>query len=117
LKDLKPNEVPALDYRTLKYHVQDLADLFKKGSFMEQKSFLQSLIKRIQVNAKIVIDYTIPLNPLEKALAASKSLPIGPNGEAICSIGKFFRILFRIQRKKKKQCGVCSTYCKITYLR
>jgi len=77
----KPKPLP-LDFATLKYHVRDLADLLKKGSFMEQKSFLQSFIKRIQVNSKLTIDYTIPVNPRGNTPATSESLPIEQNREA-----------------------------------
>ena len=48
--------------KNLKAYVEDLADLLRKGTIMEQKSFLRSFIKRIIVNhPEVTIEYKIPI--------------------------------------------------------
>jgi site-specific DNA recombinase len=56
----------------VKAYVDDLKALLSTGSIVEQKSFLRSFVKRIEVNLpQVVIDYTMPLKtqkvePLER---------------------------------------------------
>lgn len=51
-----------LDLSALKEYVGDLATLLKNGSILEQKSFLRSFIKRINVNLpQVEIEYQLPL--------------------------------------------------------
>jgi hypothetical protein len=43
-------------------YVNDLTALLSKGSIVEQKSFLRSFVKQIEVNLpQVVINYTMPL--------------------------------------------------------
>ena len=74
-------EPQPLDYSTVKTYVDDLKDLLSKGSIMEQKSFLRSFVKRIELDLpQVVIDYTVPL-PTRKAEPLSREvLPITPSG-------------------------------------
>ena len=51
-----------LNLETIQKHVSSLKELLVSSSFIEQKSFLRTFIKRIELNApKIIIDYTVPL--------------------------------------------------------
>jgi len=46
----------------VKAYVDDLSGLLSTGSIVEQKSFLRSFVKRIEVNLpQVVINYTMPL--------------------------------------------------------
>ena len=58
-------------------YVQDLKAVLSKGSFMEQKAFLRSFIKRIEFEpGQVAIDYTIPM-PIEKDRTSEREvLPI-----------------------------------------
>ena len=53
----------SLDEKTIMAYAEDLKGILGKGTIIEQKTFLQSFIKRIEVHKdKIVIDYTIPID-------------------------------------------------------
>jgi site-specific DNA recombinase len=53
---------PQVDYRQVKAAVQDLRNLLSEGAITEQKGFLRSFIRRIEVDGESVkIKYTIPL--------------------------------------------------------
>lgn len=57
----QPKATP-FDLTTLKNSVHNLAHLLGKGSIFEQKSFLQSFIKKIVVNhPEVIIHYNIPI--------------------------------------------------------
>ncbi|VEN74740.1 Serine recombinase [Candidatus Desulfarcum epimagneticum] len=73
---------PPFNQSALKYYVDDLADLLKKGSIVEQKAFLKSFIKRINVNhPKVDIEYTIPSIQRKKAETPMDGvLPFGLSG-------------------------------------
>jgi hypothetical protein len=52
-----------LDERTIMAYAKDLKQILGKGTIIEQKSFLQSFMKGIELHKdKIVIDYTIPID-------------------------------------------------------
>ena len=60
-------------------YVSSLKTLFSSSSFIEQKSFLRSFVKRIELNEpRIVIDYAMPipvngLTTIEEVLRIDKS--------------------------------------------
>lgn len=55
-------------------YVKELQQVLGEVSFLEQKTFLRSFVKRIEVNPQTVtIDYTIPL-PLEKNRTSTKEV-------------------------------------------
>jgi len=61
----------------LKSYVADLADLLSKGSIVEQKGFLRSFIKRIEITRpKVTIDYTMPLKTTKTESLTSEVLPL-----------------------------------------
>jgi site-specific DNA recombinase len=52
-----------LDEKMIVAYSKDLKQILGKGTIIEQKSFLRSFIRRIEVHKdKIVIDYTIPID-------------------------------------------------------
>jgi hypothetical protein len=59
---IRDTRVELLDSSVVNAYVDDLKSLLSKGSIVEQKSFLRSFVKRIEVNLpQVAIDYTIPL--------------------------------------------------------
>jgi site-specific DNA recombinase len=62
LERMREANIELLGRATVKAYVDDLRTLLSKGALMEQKAFLRSFIKRIEVNLPhITLDYTIPL--------------------------------------------------------
>ena len=60
---MRDTRVEFADTATVKGYVEDLRELLSTGSVMEQKSFLRSFIRRIQVDLpQVTIDYTIPMD-------------------------------------------------------
>ncbi len=52
----------ALNLETVQEYVSSLKSILASSSFIEQKSFLRSFVKRIELNEpRVVIDYTMPL--------------------------------------------------------
>ena len=65
---------------------------------MEQKSFLRSFVKRIEVNLPdVTIDYTIPLESKKVEPLAREVLPFAQNGSPYKSIDRTFRAVFRLE--------------------
>ena len=63
LEDTAPKE---LDREVVLRYAKNLKSLLSKGTFMEQKAFLRSFIKRIEFEpGQVAIEYTIPM-PIEK---------------------------------------------------
>jgi hypothetical protein len=64
--------VDLLEASVVRAYVDDFKALLSKGSIVEQKSFLRSFVKRIEVNLpQVVVNYTLPLKtqkvePLER---------------------------------------------------
>ncbi len=74
-------QTASLDMPTLKAYVQDLADLLKKGSIVEQRGFLRSFVKRIDVNhPQVTIEYLFPLNKEKAEPLEREVLPINKLG-------------------------------------
>lgn len=75
-----PQNLP-FNLTTLKNYVKDLSDLLRKGSIVEQKSFLRSFIKRIVVNhPEIKIDYNIPIINKKGRTSENEVLPVVKTG-------------------------------------
>ena len=74
-------KVELLEGSVVKAYVDDLKALLCKGSIVEQKSFLRSFIKRVEVNPRqVVIDYTIPLSTKKVEPLAREVLPFEYSG-------------------------------------
>lgn len=73
--------VELLDSSVIKVYVDDLKSLLGKGSIVEQKSFLHSFVKRIEVKEpQVVIDYTIPLQTKKIEPLTQEVLPFTQSG-------------------------------------
>jgi site-specific DNA recombinase len=78
---MEEDEPEPLDEKTILAYARDLKGILSKGTIIEQKSFLKSFIKRIEVHKdKIVIDYTIPIDTGGGDPPTQKVLPLVPNG-------------------------------------
>ena len=54
------------DMQVIRSHVEDLRALLGSASILEQKAFLKSFVKRIDVsNSEVTVDYTLPMPPIE----------------------------------------------------
>jgi hypothetical protein len=70
--------------------------LLVSSSFIEQKSFLRSFIKRIELNEpKVVIDYTMPLS-INGLTTTEEVLRIEGLGSPDGSIHRTFRAVFKM---------------------
>lgn len=69
------------------HYADDLKALLSKGSIVEQKSFLRSFIKRIEVNrSQVVIDYTIPLETKKTEPLTREVLSVAHSGSPSCTM-------------------------------
>jgi hypothetical protein len=60
----------------IKTYIDDLRMLLSRGSLMEQKAFLRSFVKCIEINhPHVVLDYTIPLNAQKAEPLSREVLP------------------------------------------
>ena len=97
VEDLESEEVELLSAPAVKEYADDLRSLLSRGSIMEQKSFLRSFVKRIEVNLPdVTIDYTIPLESKKVEPLAREVLPFAQNGSPYRSIDRTFRAVFRL---------------------
>ena len=81
VEDMESEEVELLSAPAVKEYADDLRSLLSKGSIMEQKSFLRSFVKRIEVNLPdVAIDYTIPLESKKVEPLAREVLPFAQTG-------------------------------------
>ena len=64
-------------------YVRELEQVLSQASFLQQKAFLRSFVKRVEVNPdRVVLDYSIPM-PLEKnRTSTSEVLYINRDGRA-----------------------------------
>ena len=54
------------DIQAMRDYVADLRGLLSSASILEQKAFLKSFVKRIDVsNSEVTVNYTLPLPPIE----------------------------------------------------
>ena len=81
LLDKMNDETPrVLSLETIKEYVSSLKELLGSSSFMEQKSFLRSFVKRVELNEpRVVIDYAMPL-PINGLTTIEEVLCIGRIG-------------------------------------
>ncbi len=62
IESIRDTKVELPEAPVVRAYVEDLRALLGKGSIVEQKSFLRSFVKRIEVSLpQVAIDYTIPL--------------------------------------------------------
>ena len=69
-----------LSLDTITEYVANLKELLSSSSFLEQKSFLRTFVKRIELSEpQVIIDYTIPL-PINGLTTAEEVLCINKLG-------------------------------------
>ena len=75
LLDKMNNETAqVIDMKAIKEYVSDLKGLLGSASFLQQKAFLRSFVKRVEFTSpQVSIDYTIPL-PVGDGLTSSKEV-------------------------------------------
>ena len=62
LDEMNDDTTHVLSLDTITEYVTSLKELLSSSSFLEQKSFLRTFVKRIELNEpQVIIDYTIPL--------------------------------------------------------
>ena len=77
MNEKSPHE---LNLEAVERYASSLKELLCSSSFMEQKSFLKSFIKRIELNKpQMVIDYTVPL-PIDGLTTTKEVLRIDKPG-------------------------------------
>jgi site-specific DNA recombinase len=79
LEHMREAKIDLLGKKKVGAYVNDLRTLLSKGALMEQKAFLRSFVKRIEIDhPRVVIDYTIPLNAQKAEPLTREVLPLVP---------------------------------------
>ena len=74
LSNIESKNPEALDAKIVMSYVKELEQLLVQASFLQQKSFLRSFVKRVEVKPEtIILDYTIPL-PIKKNRTSSREV-------------------------------------------
>jgi site-specific DNA recombinase len=74
LAELEDTEPKELDTEQVLEYAKDLRALLSRGTFMEQKAFLRSFIRKIDFEpGHVAIDYTIPM-PIEKDRTSAREV-------------------------------------------
>ena len=69
------------DIQLIRSYVEDLRALLGSASILEQKAFLRSFVKRIDVsNSEVKVDYTLPMPPIDSDTETVPVLAIIQNG-------------------------------------
>ena len=77
IENIKTTEIKTLRSSEIKEYTSDLKNLLSNGSIIEQKSFIKSFIKRIEINLpKVIIDYTVPLKIKKAEHPTKEVLPL-----------------------------------------
>ncbi len=81
VESIKVAKINTLNSSEVKKYASDLKNLLSKGTIIEQKSFIKSFIKRIEINLpKAIIEYTVPLKIKKAEHPTKEVLPLGWNG-------------------------------------
>lgn len=81
IENIKTSEIKTLKSSEVKEYTSDLKNLLSNGTIIEQKSFIKSFIKRIEINLpKVIIDYTVPLKIKKAEHPTKEVLPLEWNG-------------------------------------
>ena len=74
LEKMNKDTPKVMNLNAIQQYVSSLKALLGSASFLEQKAFLRTFIKRVELNTpQIVIDYTVPL-PLEGELTSTEEV-------------------------------------------
>jgi site-specific DNA recombinase len=81
MESIQEAKVDLLEASVVRAYVDDLKALLSKGSIVEQKSFLRSFVKRIDVSLpQVVINYTMPLKTQKVEPLEREVLPFALDG-------------------------------------
>ena len=81
MESIREAKVDLLEASVVTAYVDDLKALLSKGTIVEQKSFLRSFVKRIEVNLpQVVINYTMPLKTQKVEPLEREVLPFALDG-------------------------------------
>jgi hypothetical protein len=81
VESIREAKVGLLEASVVRAYVEDLKALLSKGSIVEQKSFLRSFVKRIEVNLpQVVVNYTLPLKTQKVEPLEREVLPFAYDG-------------------------------------
>ena len=99
LEDTAPKE---LDRERILDYVRDLGGLLSQGTFVEQKNFLRSFIKKIEYRpGQVTVDYTIPMPVEESRKSEREVLSIDIVGSPCATL--FITVLFLQQLTENLQ--------------
>jgi hypothetical protein len=85
-ESIREERVDLLEVSVVRAYVDDLKALLSKGSIVEQKSFLRSFVKRIEVNLpQVVVNYTMPLKTQKVEPLEREVLPFAYAGSPVTS--------------------------------
>jgi site-specific DNA recombinase len=74
LSKIESKTPETLDTAVVMGYARELGQVLEQASFLQQKTFLRSFVKRIEVNPQtVVLEYTIPL-PLEKNRTSTREV-------------------------------------------
>jgi hypothetical protein len=81
IEGIQEAKMELLETSVVRAYVDDLKALLSKGSIVEQKSFLRSFVKRIEVNLpQVVVNYTPPLKTQKVEPLEREVLPFAYDG-------------------------------------
>ena len=81
MENIREAKVDLLEASVVRAYVDDLKALLSKGSIVEQKSFLRSFVKRIDVNLpQVVVTHTMPLKSQKVEPLDREVLPFAYDG-------------------------------------
>jgi hypothetical protein len=81
VESIREARIDLLEASVVRTYVDDLKALLRKGSIVEQKTFLRSFVKRIEVNLpQVVVTYTMPLKTQKVEPLEREVLPFAYDG-------------------------------------
>jgi hypothetical protein len=83
MSTLQAKKIMIKDIEIMRHYVEDLRSLLSSATIMEQKTFLKSFVKGIDVsNSEVTLNYTLPMPPLNTDKETIGVLAFIHNGEA-----------------------------------
>jgi hypothetical protein len=86
VESIREAKVDLLEASVVRAYIDDLKALLSKGSIVEQKSFLRSFVRRIEVNPpQVTVNYTLPLKMQKVEPLDREVLPFAYDGSPFIS--------------------------------
>lgn len=90
----KAKKLEISDIETMRHYVEDLRSVLGSASIMEQKAFLRSFVKRIDVSkSEVTVNYTLPMSPLNVDKESVAVLGFIQNGGGIGFIYWYMKMM------------------------